>query len=69
MLAVINFAAEHYGWTLDYIIDSASIIYLMLLMRQKLASEGHCGIFLEDKEMLDNKSWEELLAENRKNRK
>lgn len=41
----------------------------MLLMRQKLASEGKTGIFLSDKEMLDNKSWDELLAENRKNRK
>lgn len=38
----------------------------MLLMRQKLANEGHCGIFLETKELLDNTSWDKLLAENLK---
>ena len=65
----MNFAAENYGWTLDYIVDSASILSLMLLMRQKLANEGHCGIFLEDKELLDNNSWDKLLAENLKTRR
>lgn len=69
LLAVVTFACEQFGWTLDYVYNSMSIIDVMLLMRQKLASEGHCGIFLEDKEMMDNTSWEELLAENKKNRK
>lgn len=41
----------------------------MLLMRQKLATEGHHGIFLEDKEMLDNNDWEKLLEENKRNRR
>ena len=41
------------------------MLTLMLLMRQKLTSEGRCGISLEDKEMLDNVSWDELLKRNR----
>lgn len=41
----------------------------MLLMRQKLATEGHFGINLEDKEMIDNLSWDEILKNNKLNRK
>ena len=33
----------------------------MLLMRQKLASEGKPGVWLSTKEMLDTVSWDELV--------
>ena len=65
LLSILNFAAETYGWKLDYILDSVSILSIMLLMRQKLAVDGHFGIFLEDKEMLDNNNWDELLKRNK----
>ena len=41
------------------------MLTLMLLMRQKLAQEGKAGISLQDKEILDNTSWDELLRRNR----
>jgi hypothetical protein len=69
LLSITHFVAENYHYTLDYIYDEMPLISSFLLLRQKLAGEGKTGIFLSDKEMLDNKSWEELLAENRKNRK
>lgn len=37
----------------------------MLLMRQKLASEGKAGISLQDKEAIDSTPWDELLKKSR----
>jgi hypothetical protein len=68
MLSIIHFIAENYNYKIDYIYDEMPLISSFLLLRQKLASEGKIGIFLSDKEMLDNNSWEDLLAENKKNR-
>lgn len=64
LLAVLNFAAQSYSWSLQEIYD-APMLTLMLLMRQKLAQEGKAGISLQDKEILDNTSWDELLRRNR----
>lgn len=64
LLAVLNFAAQSYSWSLQEIYDTP-MLTLMLLMRQKLAQEGKAGISLQDKEILDNMSWDELLRRNR----
>lgn len=64
LLAVLNFAAQNYSWSLQEIYDTP-MLTLMLLMRQKLAQEGKSGISLQDKEILDNTSWDELLRRNR----
>ena len=64
LLAVMNFAAQSYSWSLQEIYDTP-MLTLMLLMRQKLAQEGKAGISLQDKEILDNTSWDELLRRNR----
>ena len=64
LLAVLNFAAQSYSWSLQEIYDNP-MLTLMLLMRQKLAQEGKTGISLQDKEILDNTSWDELLRRNR----
>ena len=64
LLAVLNFAAQSYSWSLQEIYDTP-MLTLMLLMRQKLAQEGKTGISLQDKEILDNTSWDELLRRNR----
>lgn len=64
LLAVLNFAAQSYSWSLQDIYDTP-MLTLMLLMRQKLAQEGKAGISLQDKEILDNTSWDELLRRNR----
>ena len=64
LLAVLNFAAQSYSWSLQEIYDTP-MLTLMLLMRQKLAQEGKAGISLQDKEILDNASWDELLRRNR----
>ena len=64
LLAVLNFAAQSYSWSLQEIYDTP-MLTLMLLMRQKLAQEGKAGISLQDKEILDNTSWDELLRRNR----
>ena len=64
LLAVLNFAAQNYSWSLQEIYDTP-MLTLMLLMRQKLAQEGKAGISLQDKEILDSTSWDELLRRNR----
>ena len=64
LLAVLNFAAQSYSWSLQEIYDTP-MLTLMLLMRQKLAQEGKAGISLQDKEILDNTSWDEPLRRNR----
>lgn len=64
LLAVLNFAAQSYSWSLQEIYDTP-MLTLMLLMRQKLAQDGKAGISLQDKEILDNMSWDELLRRNR----
>lgn len=64
LLAVLNFAAQSYSWSLQEIYDTP-MLTLMLLMRQKLAQDGKAGISLQDKEILDNTSWDELLRRNR----
>ena len=64
LLAVLNFAAQNYSWSLQEIYDTP-MLTLILLMRQKLAQEGKAGISLQDKEILDNTSWDELLRRNR----
>ena len=64
LLAVLNFAAQSYSWSLQEIYDTP-MLTLMLLMRQKLAQEGKAGISLQDKEILDHASWDELLRRNR----
>ena len=64
LLAVLNFAAQNYSWSLQEIYDTP-MLTLMLLMRQKFAQEGKAGISLQDKEILDNTSWDELLRRNR----
>ena len=64
LLAVLNFAAQSYSWSLQETYDTP-MLTLMLLMRQKLAQEGKAGISLQDKEILDNTSWDELLRRNR----
>ena len=64
LLAVLNFAAQSYSWSLREIYD-VPMLTLMLLMRQKLAQEGKAGISLQEKEILDNTSWDELLRRNR----
>ena len=64
LLAVLNVAAQSYSWSLQEIYDTP-MLTLMLLMRQKLAQEGKAGISLQDKEILDNTSWDELLRRNR----
>ena len=64
LLAVLNFAAQNYSWSLQEIYDTP-MLTLMLLMRQRLAQEGKAGISLQDKEILDNTSWDELLRRNR----
>ena len=64
LLAVLNFAAQSYSRSLQDIYDTP-MLTLMLLMRQKLAQEGKAGISLQDKEILDNTSWDELLRRNR----
>ena len=64
LLAVLNFAAQSYSWSLQEIYDTP-MLTLMLLMRQKLAHAGKAGISLQDKEILDNTSWDELLRRNR----
>ena len=64
LLAVLNFAAQSYSWSVQEIYDTP-MLTLMLLMRQKLAQEGKAGISLQDKEILDNTSWDELLRRNR----
>ena len=64
LVAVLNFAAQSYSWSLQEIYD-VPMLTLMLLMRQKLAQEGKAGISLQDKEILDNTSWDELLRRNR----
>ena len=64
LLAVLNFAAQSYSWSLQEIYDTP-MLTLLLLMRQKLAQEGKAGISLQDKEILDNTSWDELLRRNR----
>lgn len=61
----MNFAAENYGWTLEYITDQVSLLCLMLMMRQKMYDNGHKGITLEDKEVIDNANWSELIKRNR----
>ena len=64
LLAVLNFAAQNYSWSLQEIYDTP-MLTLMLLMRQKLAQDGKAGISLQDKEILDNTSWDEFLRRNR----
>ena len=64
LLAVLNFAAQSYSWSLQEIYDTP-MLTLMLLMRQKLAQEGKAGMARQDEEMLDNTSWDELLRRNR----
>lgn len=66
----MNFAIQEYGWDLSYVLDS-SILFIMLLMRQKLSIEGKTALSLLDQEKLDKlgndkESWEKLVAENHK---
>ena len=66
----MNFAIQEYGWDLSYVLDS-SILFIMLLMRQKLSIEGKTTLSLLDQEKLDKlgndkESWEKLVAENHK---
>lgn len=64
LLSVMHFAAENYHWPLCDVYDYP-MVTLLLLMRQKLAMQGKPGISLQDKEMIDNVSWDELLKRNR----
>ena len=68
-MSITHFVAENYHYQLEYIYDDMPLISSFLLLRQKLANEGKSGIFLSDKELLDNNSWDKLLSENLKNRK
>ena len=44
------------------------MVSLLLLMRQHLATQDvNSGFTLQEQEMLENTSWEELVKENRKN--
>lgn len=67
MLSIINFAIDNYGWSLEYVLDT-SIVFIMLLMRQKVAAEGKGGLSLIDQEKIDSisskSSWDEIVAEN-----
>lgn len=63
LLSVISFACQEFHWSLEYIYD-VSMLSLLLLMRQKFASEGREGISLTQKEAFKNKTWDELVKES-----
>lgn len=69
LLSVIHFAASQFGWKLDYIQEDASLLELLLLMRQHVYTHSeHKGFTLLDQERLDeaaNVPWEELVRRNR----
>lgn len=50
---------------MEYTIQEASAINILLLMRQKAFSHGDKSITLKDMETIDNCSWEELVRKNR----
>lgn len=63
LLSVISFACQEFHWSLEYVYD-ASMLSLLLLMRQKFASEGREGITLSQKEAFKNKTWDDLVKES-----
>lgn len=65
LLALMSFGCSEFGWKLDYVLDEASMLNLLLLLRQKATNEGKQMFSLADKEKIDNMSWDELLRENR----
>lgn len=69
LLALTSFGCSEFGWKLDYVLDEASMLSLLLLLRQKATNEGKQLFSLADKEAMDSKSWDELLEENREKMK
>ena len=69
LLALTSFGCSEFGWKLDYVLDEASMLSLLLLLRQKAINEGKQMFSLADKEAMDRKSWNELLRENREKMK
>lgn len=69
MLALVEFACREFGWSWRYAVEEASLLSLVLLMRQRAFSEGGGkGLGLDQQEELDRnagRSWSELVAENR----
>lgn len=66
LLAVMNFAAESYGWTREYILDS-SVLFLILLMNEHVRKmSGGKGLSLLDMEDMENDDipWEERVRRN-----
>lgn len=46
LLCLLQFALSSYSWTVEYAKDDVPMLTLLLLLRQKLAEEGHPGITL-----------------------
>lgn len=69
LLALTSFGCSEFSWKLDYVLDEASMLSLLLLLRQKATNEGKQLFSLADKEAMDSKSWDELLEENREKMK
>lgn len=63
-MAILHFACQEFGWSVEYTVDDVSLIMLMLLCRQKLNTEGKCLLTLEDKERIDNIDWDTLVRQS-----
>lgn len=69
LISVIEFAVEHFGWSLDYALDQ-SFLMIVLLMRRYIAQNSPKGLSgislmdLEDMEASDGLSWEEQVRRN-----
>ena len=64
LLAITSFGCTEFGWQLEYVLDQMSVLFLLLLLRQKSNNAGKTTLTLADKEQIDNSNWEKLVEEN-----
>lgn len=69
MTTIAYLASADFNWQLEYTVWECPLTSLLLMIRQKLFLHNEKQITLSDKEMMDKqmkeKSWEELVKENR----
>lgn len=58
-----SFACSEFGWSVEYA-NNASLISLLLLMRQKMANEGNEGMTLTQQEELEKTDWDTLVKQS-----
>ena len=69
LLQIIYFACSELNWELSYVLEDVSLVWILLLFRQRIFNESkNPGFSLLEQEMLDeNKDipWEEQVRQNR----